>query len=75
MNLKVFSIACVPVEIRIPYFPNPTRELCLFGWIRQSEKLQALRETTRNLRKADVSSEYKPDFVSLELMRPDTSVK
>jgi hypothetical protein len=34
------------------------------------EELQALRETMRNLRIAHVTSEYKPDFVSLELMSP-----
>jgi hypothetical protein len=72
-------ITGVPVEIRIQYFPNRTRNLYLYtsllGWIGQSEKLQALREIARNLRRADVPAEYKSDVVSLVLMSPDRSIK
>jgi hypothetical protein len=60
------------VEIGIHYFPNPTSLLC---GIRHRVSLQALRETTRNFRRADVPAEYKSVCVPLELLTPDSSVK
>jgi hypothetical protein len=65
-------MAAARVEIGIQYFPNPTS---LLGVIRHSVKLQALWKTRRNFRRADVPAEYNSDFVSLELMSPDSSVK
>jgi hypothetical protein len=54
-----------PVEIGVQYFPKTTS---LLGGIRHSVKSQALRETTRYFRRADVPAEYKSDCVPLELM-------
>jgi hypothetical protein len=63
--LDGLRIAGATDDIGIQYLPNPTS---LLGGIRHSVKLQALRETTRNFRRADVPAEYKSDCVPLELM-------
>jgi hypothetical protein len=42
-----------------PVLPESNKKALPFGWIRHSEKLQAIREKAGNLRKPDVPSEYK----------------
>jgi hypothetical protein len=42
-----------------PVLPESYEKALPFGWIRHSEKLQAIREKAGTLRRADVPSEYK----------------
>jgi hypothetical protein len=58
-----------------PVLPESNKKALPFGWIRHSEKLQAIKEKAGTLRRANVPSEYKSDVVLLEIMSPDSSVK